>query len=48
MVEKARHNGARQANLDIYDSRLIEFFSLLSATQIDELTADRPQVSETV
>lgn len=48
MVEKARHNGARQANLDSYDSRLIEFFSSLSATQIDELTAGRPQVSETV
>jgi len=48
MVEKARHNGARQADQDSYDSRLVEFFSSLSATQIDEPTADRPQVSETV
>jgi uncharacterized protein len=48
MVEKARHNGARQADQDSYDSRLVEFFSSLSATQIDEPTSDRPQVSETV
>lgn len=48
MVEKARHNGARQADQDGYDSRLIKFFSSLSATQIDKPTADSPQVSETV
>ena len=48
MVQKARHNGARQADQDGYDQRLVAFFSSLSATQIDKPTADRPQVSETV
>lgn len=48
MVEKARHNGARQADQDSYDSRLVEFFSSLSATSIEEPMTDSVEVSESI
>lgn len=48
MVEKARHNGARQADPESYDQRLVELFNSLSATPIEEPTTDKPQVSKSL
>lgn len=45
MVPKARHNGARQAEPESYDQRLVEFFSALSADRTEESTATKPQIS---
>ncbi len=48
MVPKARHNGARQADQESYDQRLVEFFSTLSNNRTQESTVDKPQVSKSV
>ncbi len=48
MVPKARHNGARQADQERYDQRLVEFFGTLSTDRNEDSTADTPQVSESV
>ena len=48
MVPKARHNGARQAEPESYDQRLVEFFGSLSADRTEESTATKPQISESL
>lgn len=46
MVPKARHNGARQADEEGYDRRLIEFFSALVPAQSDDAVGESASVSE--
>lgn len=48
MVPKARHNGARQADQAGYDKRLVEFFSVLSTTSVEETATDPIEVSESL
>tara|TARA_R110002072_G_scaffold238769_2_gene396202 strand:- start:56461 stop:57408 length:948 start_codon:yes stop_codon:yes gene_type:complete len=48
MVPKARHNGARQADKEGYDQRLIEFFSALSSESREEPATDSVEVSESL
>jgi pimeloyl-ACP methyl ester carboxylesterase len=45
MVPKARHNGARQADQDSYDQRLVELFGTPAPVQASETVADSVQVS---
>ena len=45
MVPKARHNGARQADKEGYDRRLVEFFSALSTESRKEPATDPVEVS---
>ena len=48
MVPMARHNGARQADEDGYDQRLVEFFGTLDSIQASGTVADSVQVSESL
>lgn len=48
MVPKARHNGARQADQAGYDQRLVEFFSAMSASSVNEPLTDSVEVSESL